>query len=152
MKRYDRICSVIFFVLAGVLIWQSLLIPVGRFGKPGPGFLPLMIGVMLALLSALLWIEAGLRKPSQARVAFFVGEGKWPSVLLTVSLLLAYALLIEFLGFILCSLLLLLLLFRFVGRQKWWLVLTETVLVTLAAHVIFKVGLKVQLPGGLFRI
>jgi len=152
MKHYNRICSILFLVLALIVIWQSLLMPIGRLGKPGPGFLPLGVGLILALLSAFLWIEAGLRKSALVQVQFLIGEGRWPGVLLTVGSLSAYALLMEFLGFIICTLLLLFFLFRFVGNQKWGLVLTETILVTLLTHLIFKVGLKVQLPGGLFRL
>jgi hypothetical protein len=152
MKHYNRICSILFLVLALIVIWQSFLMPIGRLGKPGPGFLPLAVGLILALLSAFLWIEAGLRKSALVQVQFLIGEGRWPSVLLTVGSLLAYALLMEFLGFIICTVLLLFFLFRFVGNQQWGLVLTETILVTLLTHLIFKVGLKVQLPGGLFRL
>jgi hypothetical protein len=150
VKRYDRTCSIIFLIFALIVIWQSFLMPVGRLSKPGPGFLPLWVGIILALLSAFLWIEAGLRKSAPVQVQFLTGEGRWSSALFTVGSLLAYALLIEFLGFIICTLLLLIFLFRFVGNQKWWLVFTETVLVTIVTHVIFKVGLKVQLPIGLF--
>lgn len=152
MKHYNRICSILFLVLALIVIWQSFLMPIGRLGKPGPGFLPLGVGLILALLSGFLWIEAGLPKSALVQGQFLIGEGRWPSVLLTVGSLLAYALLMEFLGFIICTVLLLFFLFRFVGNQKWGLVLTETILVTLLTHLIFKVGLKVQLPVGLFRL
>jgi len=152
MKRYDRICSIIFLFFSLVVIWQSFLMPIGRFSKPGPGFLPLWIAIILALLSSLLWMEARLRKSVSAQIQFFSREGRWLSALFTVGSLLAYALLIEFLGFIICTLLLLLFLFRFIGKQKWWLVFTETILVTLVTQAIFKVGLKVQLPAGLFRV
>lgn len=152
MKRLDKICSVVFLVFAGTIIWQSLSVPIGSFGTPGPGFLPLLVGIILALLSCLLWIDANLTRTSAPPVAFFPERGRWLSVLLTVGALAAYGLLIEFLGFIICTFLLLLFLFRFIGGQKWWLVFTETILVTFATHIIFKVALKVQLPGGLWRI
>jgi putative tricarboxylic transport membrane protein len=152
MKRYDRICSLLCLIIAAIVIWQSAVIPMGRVNKPGPGFLPFWVAVILALLSAFLWMEAGLRKAPSVPVQFLSGEGRWPSVLLTAVSLLAYAFLIETLGFIISTLILLFFLFRFVGNQKWWVVFTETVLVTLVTHLIFKVGLKVQLPAGLFRI
>ena len=36
MKRYDRICSVICLVFAGIVIWLSFFVPMGRISKPGP--------------------------------------------------------------------------------------------------------------------
>lgn len=152
MKRYDRICSIFCLVFAAIVMWQSTVIPMGRVSKPGPGFLPFWVAVILALLSFLLWMETSLRKVPSDRVKFLAGEGRWPSVMMTVGTLLIYAFVIETLGFIISTLILLFFLFRFVGNQKWWLVFTETALVTLMTHLIFKVGLKVQLPAGLFRI
>jgi putative tricarboxylic transport membrane protein len=150
MKGFDRVTSLIQFLLAVFLIWQSSLMPIGRFGKPGPGFLPLGVGILMALLSGFLWIEAGLQKSPPGKVRFLTGEGRWPGVVWTVVSLLAYALLVESLGFLLTTLFLLLFLFRFIGKQIWWLAITETFSITLVAHLLFKVALKVQLPGGLF--
>ena len=152
MKYYDRISSILFLLFSLIVIWQSFSMPLGRFNEPGPGFLPLWVAIIMAVLSFLLWLEARMGKASSARARFLSGEGRWRSMILTVISLLAYALLIELLGFIISTLLLLFFLFRFVGDQKWWLVFAETILVTLLAHVIFKIGLKVQLPPGIFRI
>jgi putative tricarboxylic transport membrane protein len=152
MKRNDIVTSVFHLILAAVLIWQALSIPVGRFGKPGPGFLPLGVGLVLAALSLSLWIEARSRKSPQEKISFLAGEGRWPGVVWTVALLSAYGLLLEWLGFIICTLSILFLLFRFIGKQRLPLAVAETILITLVAHLLFKVALKVQLPGGLFRI
>ena len=108
--------------------------------------------MVLAALSLSLWIEAATRKSLPEKVPFLAGEGRWPGVIWTVAALSAYALLLEWLGFILCTLSLLLFLFRFIGKQRWPLAVAETILITLVAHTLFKVALKVQLPGGLFRI
>jgi putative tricarboxylic transport membrane protein len=152
MKHFDRIISIIFLAFAAIVIWQSVIIPMGHIGKPGPGFLPFWVAVIMALLSGVLWFQAGLRQPVSEEVKFLSGEGRWPSVVLTAAALLAYAFLMETLGFITSTLLLLLLLFRVIGRQKWWVALTGTVLVTWAAHTLFQLVLKVHLPSGLFRI
>ena len=144
MERYDRTCSILCLIFAGLVIWQSSYMPMGRLGKPGPGFLPFWVAVILALLSIFLWVEAGLRKPS-APVPFLTGERRWPGLIWTVSSLLAYAFLVEILGFIVSTLILLFFLFRFIGNQKWWVVFTGTVVLTLGGYLIFKVGLKVQL-------
>jgi putative tricarboxylic transport membrane protein len=152
MERYDRICSVICLVFAGMIIWLSFSVPMGRISKPGPAFLPFWVAVTLALLSILLWVEAGMRKGPSTPVQFLSGEKRWSSVMMTVGSLLGYAFLMEYLGFLISTLLLLLFLFRFIGNLKWWVVFTGMVLVTLMTHVLFKVALKVQLPGGLFRL
>jgi putative tricarboxylic transport membrane protein len=152
MKRYDKICSVICLVFAGIVIWLSFSVPMGRIGQPGPAFMPFWVAVTLGLLSILLWVEAGLRKGPPAPVQFLSGERRWSSVMMTAGSLLGYAFLVEPLGFFISTILLLLFLFRFIGNLKWRVVFTGTVLVTLMTHALFKVALKIQLPAGLFRL
>ncbi len=151
MKRFDKIGSLLCLIVAAVAIWQSVTIPMGRIGKPGPGFLPFWVGVILALLSVILWLEASLRKPSPDRVRFLSGEGKWQYVIFTGISLLVYTALMEILGFRISTFLVLIFLFWFIGKLKWWVSLTGSVLITVGTHLIFKVALKVQLPMGFFR-
>jgi putative tricarboxylic transport membrane protein len=150
MKKYDRICAILFLAIAVTAIVLSSFMPMGRTSKPGPGFLPFWVGVILALLSIFLFVEAGFRKTPAEPARFLAGEGRWPNVIWTAGSLMGYGFLIEVLGFVISTLILLLFLFRYIGNQKWWVAFTGTSLVTLAAHLIFKVGLRVQLPRGFF--
>jgi hypothetical protein len=150
MKRIDRVGAVVCFVLAGFVFWQSASIPRGNLSQPGPGFMPFWVASILALLSGILWITAEGQKSASMPVQFLAGEGRWPGVVFTALSLFGYAFLLEVMGFIFSTFLLQLFLFRFIGKQKWWIVLTGSVVVTLAAHALFKVALKVQLPSGFF--
>jgi len=162
VKRSDPMSSIIFLIISAVIIWQSVSMPMGRVSKPGPGFLPFWLGIILALLSSILWLEPILRKQPPGKGQSIspptqgppVSEEKgWPkNVILAAVSLIAYALLMEFLGFIISTLLLLSFYLHFIGKQKWWVVLGGSVFFTLISHLIFKVGLQVQLPMGIFRI
>lgn len=152
MKAYDRISSIIFLIIAVIVIWQSAIIPMGRISKPGPGFLPFWVGIILAGLSAYLWVQSARHKSPLVKIPFLSGEGRWQDVLWTAGFLLGFTFLVEILGFVITTLLFLFLIFRLVGKQKWWIVLTGTILVTLSVYVIFKVCLQVQLPVGLLTI
>jgi hypothetical protein len=103
----------------------------------------------LALLSAFYGLSR-VRKPSPDLVRFLAGAGRGQRVVLTGGGLLGYAFLIESLVFLLSTFVLLFFLFRFIGNQKWWVVLTGSSVVTLATHLLFRVALKVQLPRGPF--
>ncbi len=150
MQRLDRIGAIVCLVIAGIALWQSMKVPMGNIRQPGPGFLPFWVGVILALLSAVLWFQAGVRKPGVEPVRFLSGEGKWPYVVAAGVGLLTYTFLLEPLGFIISTFFLLIFLFRVIGKQKWWVGVTGSILVTFFTHLIFKVALKVQLPRGLF--
>ncbi len=151
MRHYDKISSVIWGLIAIFFIWQSALVPMGGVHKPGPGFMPFWTGVILAILSIILWVESSSRK-SDEPVKFLSGEGRWSSVIWTVVPLLVYSFLIEIFGFIICTLILIFFLFRYIGKQRWWVAITGTFLVTFSAHLIFKIALKVQLPYGILRM
>jgi len=150
VQRLDRIGAIVCLVIAGIALWQSMKVPMGNIRQPGPGFLPFWVGVILALLSAVLWFQAGVRKPGVEPVRFLSGEGKWPYVVAAGVGLLTYTFLLEPLGFIISTFFLLIFLFRVIGKQKWWVGVTGSILVTFFTHLIFKVALKVQLPRGLF--
>jgi putative tricarboxylic transport membrane protein len=150
VQRLDKIGSVVCLVIAGIALWQSVKVPMGSIRQPGPGFLPFWVGVILALLSVALWFQASFRKPAAEPVRFLSGEGKWTYVAAAGIALLIYTFLLEPLGFIISTFLLLIFLFRVIGKQKWWLGVTGSILVTFFTHLIFKVALKVQLPRGLF--
>ncbi len=151
MKRFDKIGALVCLMIAAAAIWQSSIIPMGRISKPGPGFLPFWVGIILALLSGALWIEASLRKPTEEGRHFLSGEGKWTYVMATGVGLLVYTTLMEPLGFVISTFLLLIFLFWYVGKQKVWVVFLGSFMVTFFTHLIFRVALKVQLPTGLFR-
>lgn len=150
MQRLDKIGSIVCLVIAGIALWQSVRVPMGNIRQPGPGFLPFWVGVILALLSAMLWFEASFRKPAVEPVRFLSGEGKWAYVAAAGIALLIYTFLLEPLGFVISTFLLLIFLFWVIGKQKWWVGVTGSILVTFFTHLIFKVALKVQLPRGLF--
>jgi putative tricarboxylic transport membrane protein len=150
VQRLDKIGSLVCLVIAGIALWQSMKVPMGNIRQPGPGFLPFWVGVILALLSAFLCFDANFRKPAAEPVHFLSGEGKWPYVVAAGIALLIYTFLLEPMGFILSTFLLLIFLLRVIGRQKWWVGVTGSILVTFFTHLIFKVALKVQLPRGLF--
>ncbi len=150
MQRLDKIGAIVCLAIAGIALWQSVKVPMGSIRQPGPGFLPFWVGVILALLSAVLWFQAGYRKPAVETARFFSGEGKWPYVVAAGVGLLIYTFLLEPLGFIISTFFLLIFLFRVIGKQKWWVGVTGSILVTFFTHLIFRVALKVQLPRGFF--
>ena len=98
MQRLDKIGSVVCLVIAGIALWQSVKVPMGSIRQPGPGFLPFWVGVILALLSAVLWFQASFRKPAAEPVRFLSGEGKWPYVVAAGVALLIYTFLLETAG------------------------------------------------------
>ena len=153
MKHTDQISSIVFLIFAIITVYLSARIPMGNVNTPGPGFLPFWLGILLVLISTFLWIQSAKQDIPEPRPrALSVKNPGAKEVVWTASFITAYSLLMEHFGFVFCTLILLFLLFRMIGKQKWLVSIVWTILVTLASHLIFAVALKVQLPKGIFKI
>jgi putative tricarboxylic transport membrane protein len=129
---------------AGICLW-SLQYGLGTLAAPGPGFMGLCAGASVCLFSIIgLFANRGIRK----------GDGKlfghlWRDSLLILLLLVGFALLLNFLGFMVCTFLFLIIL---VGRKKtysWPMVLALSVGPSIVMYIVFEVWLQANLPKGL---
>jgi len=137
--------------LVGGLFWlaisvfasvQGYALRLGTLQRPGPGFFPFLGGIVVGILSLALLA----RSLGQAERLSLAGVPR-PKFLLVAGALLGYLLALESLGFVIVTVLFLLILFRAAGRS--WLFSAALSLVAAGlAHVIFRVWLKTQLPVG----
>ncbi len=151
MKKYDQISGVVWFLFAFYICIESLRLPLGSWRDPGPGFLPLGAGIVLAILSLTAFFQARFRVEEKARKGWYSQE-RWKSILLILAVLSGYALFLESLGFLISTFLLLVMLFRFVEPQRWVVVIGGSAMASIASYVIFELWLKTQLPKGILGI
>ena len=124
-----------------------------RFGAvtvPGPGFFPLVLAVGFTLVCLILLVAA-LRAPADAAAAEPGGAGeggiRW-KVLATLGVMLAYAFVLEPLGFVVATCGLLYFFFRALEGMRWTVAIAASALTSVVTYVIFKVWLYVRLPPG----
>lgn len=144
--RIGEIMMAAALLAAGVFfVWQSVYLPFGRIGLPGPGFFPFALGIVLALFAlAILVRSANDRTDSDAvylghrdvLVVFVALAG----VALTFEPLGAYVSLGAFTALVLIA----------VARSALWHAALGASLGMAAVWVVFKVLLGVQLPVGPF--
>lgn len=137
--------------LVGGLFWlaiaifaasQGVTLKLGSLSRPGPGFFPFWGGVILGLFSLALLA----RSLGQAERLSLAGI-RWPMFLLVAGALLGYLLALESLGFVIVTVLFLLILFR-AASSGWVWPVAGSVLATACVYVLFRVWLKTQLPVG----
>lgn len=148
MKKYDQISGMVWLLFAIYICIESLRLPLGSWRDPGPGFLPLGAGICLGILSAIAFSQARSRVEERARGGWY-SEERWKSLLLILAVLFTYALFLDFLGFLVSTFILLLMLFRFVEPQKWVVAVGGSALASIASYVVFELWLKTQLPKGI---
>ena len=125
----------------------ALRIPSGD-GEPGPGFLPLVLAVLLAALSVSIVVR-GLKpttvSPATGRPDDDLGPRRWLAALATV----AYVALFQPLGFLVSTVAYCAALTWLFTRDRRMLVAVP-VGVTAALFVLFRLALGVRLPPGPF--
>jgi putative tricarboxylic transport membrane protein len=148
--RKNNLISSLFFSVCGLLITVgSLRMPIGRLGEPGPGFLPLIVGILLGLMSLTLFINSLRLKMTDQKV-LGLGRKEQFRVISTSLSLIIYAVALRPLGFILVTFILLVFLFRAIGELNWKASIAGPMLTTLFFYLLFDVWLEVQFPMGPF--
>jgi putative tricarboxylic transport membrane protein len=149
LKRQHLISDTVWLVLGLAVCIEAWRLNVGDFTRPGPGFLPFWAGALLALLSLISLIQTISEKAEE-------GPYVWAGVNivklgLVMLALLLYVVLLNTLGFLLCTFLLLLFLFRVVEPYRWYVVLLASALSLASVYVLFVRLLDVRLPAGVLN-
>ena len=153
MKLGWQVGSLCFFALFAFGIVLSLQLPMGDRLGPGPGFFPLWLGLIGAVLSAVLFVEV-LRQPAD-------GPGDGPltparpaaqRILAVLVLLAAVALLLDPLGFRLTALLFTAILLLALGVRSLPVIAVFAATAGFGVFHVFYYWLKVPLPIGVFGI
>ena len=152
MKRADLITGFVLLALSGYVIWESWMMPASATFGPGSGFLPLWLGILLALLSAMLIAGAWLRRPDPGAAAPFPAGKALLRVTAVMVGLGIYISLMEVLGFVLNTFLFVAYLMLAVEREKMKLTMLVAVLTTAGLYLIFQVLLGITLPKSMFGI
>lgn len=114
--------------------------------RPGPGFFPFLLAIVLALFALALiyqnWARDKLSLPFWQRYS-------WLRPLLGLIILTGYAVLLNSLGFIISTFLFLIVWMAVIERLRWKTILGVSIATTVALYLIFGLLLDVPLPKGL---
>jgi len=142
----DRVSGLVVFFLGVCILWQGRHLSVGSLRGPGPGFFPTLLATILMILSFFLILPRGKKEVEDQ--SFFSGSLK--RVLMIFVALLVYFFLLEYLGFVIVSLLFMAFSFIVVASYRWHTALLWAFVSIGLAYVLFDVLLKSNLPKGVF--
>lgn len=148
MNPYGQVTSLVWLSLAIAICIESIRLPLGSWQNPGAGFLPLGSGLILGFLSIIDYLQSRRAKSQEIEESWY-SKGKLKNVFLVLATLVGYAVLLEYLGFLLSTFLLLAILFKAVEPQRWAVALGGSVAASITTYVIFELLLRGQLPKGL---
>ena len=151
MERYDRIISLIWIALGiGQCMESWVLLGLGSVSEPGTGFMPFVVGLVIIVLSVILLLESSIEvKKNPRRKVSLWSDTHWRRVIYIVILLLAYALLLPKLGYLIATFLVLVFLLKSGEPIKWPAAIIVGILTSTISYLVFGIWLSVSFPGGI---
>ncbi len=147
MKKTYIIANVFWLVLSIAVCLESWRLDVGGLHTPGPGFLPFYAAILLGVLALISLIQT--LKKTEGPATEIWGGVRWFKLVFMLAALFIYVLLLNLLGFVLATFLLLLVLFRVIEPYGWKMVLISSLLTITGTYFFFVVLLESRLPRGL---
>jgi len=133
----DRIGAVAMLVFGLFWMWVASGLGLTRDGGPGPGFFPTVLGLIVAILAAI-----NIVRPEVDRIEL----PQLRRILLILGALVAYAILLEPLGYVVTTALLLVFLFGALSERRHWWQPVSALAVSFATYYVFRLILSVPLP------
>ncbi len=148
MKRLDQITSIVLFMLSVFYVAEALKMPLRAGKSPGAGWLPLILGILMILLSVLLLVSAA-RRPASADsvVTWPTGRGLINNLSILGCLAVSIVVL-ETAGYLASTFVFLLILFFVLGKYSWKFSVPFALGSAIALYWLFKVWLNIPLPAG----
>jgi putative tricarboxylic transport membrane protein len=150
MFNNDQISSAAWFFIGLLILIFSIPYGLGEVHSPGTGFMPFYTGVTMCVFSVFIFIEATRARRDGLRWENPLKGTLWEKPIIALAALVAYALLMDRLGFLLATALLIGFLLRGIHPQKWIVVILGAILTSIIMYLVFQVWLKTQLPAGIF--
>jgi putative tricarboxylic transport membrane protein len=134
-----------FYVAAG-----AIRLGVGSVDKPGAGFIFLWLAVILAGLAVIDLVNNIIKNDRKSAIQKPLWKGfRWGKVILVLAGVGVYAIVLDILGFIVSTFLVLLFLFKVVEPFKWRDAIIGSVLTIAVVYAVFGIWLKVPFPSGI---
>ena len=146
MKKVEVIPALVWAIIGIIICAASAGLRLGSWRHPEPGLFPFLMGCVIILLSVSLTIPQFLKKSQQGKI--------WPNpdglkrIIAVFALLVFYALALEPLGFIPCTFVFFVAIFKSLGQKSWRYAVLTGITVAVLAHVVFQIWLKTNLPRG----
>lgn len=151
MKKYPLYITLVWITLGIFVSIYSYKLGMGKLSEPGPGFIPFWLGIIVSGLALFKLVKESRVKADEGADSKTVKEagrssslGKLIFIAIT---LFVYALVLDWLGYIITTFLAMILLLRFSGYTQWVRILVYAIIIVGISYLMF-LYLGVQFPAG----
>ncbi len=146
----ERIGSVFWFLFGAAAFIGARELGLGTAQEPGAGFLAGIAGAFVALMALIIFAQSLRADPdSRVRLADLWADVNWHRAVLIGVITLAFILVFERLGFFLSSLVLLIVVMRWVEGLPWRTALLIPLVAVASTWLLFHKVLGIALPAGI---
>lgn len=147
MTKFDRISSLFWVGLALLICIEATRIGPGSLLNPGPGFLPLGSGLLIGIFGVIIFILT-FKRPDKGKEVFWKPGTQVGKVISTITSILVYAFLIDYLGFNLITLLWIGYVCWRIGEMGWKGAVLTSFLITFFSYLLFERYLGIHFSKG----
>ena len=148
--KADRLSSLFWMAIALFFIYGAIQMGPGTLREPGSGFFAFLAGSFIVLMALLVFSRSFFRGQGfQAKISSLWSGAKWRRPIVMSFLMVGYCLILEGVGFLLSSILLLSIMFMWVVNFSWWKAVLISVLASAITNLLFSSFLKSTLPRGI---
>jgi putative tricarboxylic transport membrane protein len=150
----EKWSSLFWLGIAVCICVNSLWLSLGELHNPGPGFLSFCAGAILGVLALVVFLQS-LKSPrgtKERSEPIWSNRQRGIKMLLALGSLFAYAVVMNYLGFLVSTILFLTFLLRVIEPQRWSVAIFGSLAASGAFYILFEIGLQSQLPKGYFQL
>lgn len=148
MKRVARYCNIFWLLFSLVVCEQAYRLKLGAVTKPGPGLFPFSLGAVMLLLSLIALVQS-IGKKGKEEKAPDQERFRWWNIVIILAAIIAYALTLDKVGFLINTFLFICVLLKVVEPQTWKTTILGGAITAITADIVFNVVFRAQIPPGI---
>ena len=149
---YDQLGALFWLAVSIGVCAEAIQNDIGTLSAPGSRFFPFWSGVIIGILSIILFVTPILKKRRKGADSNLWEDSNWGKVIGVIASLLIYAIFLDTLGYLVVTFGFMFYMFGIVRKTKLWVRAVSAGLTVLATYLIFYIWLGVQLPRGIFGL
>lgn len=149
MRSVKIFCSLFWLLFSIVMSREAFRLPMGEMRDPGAGFFPLLIGLATGLLALIALVQSLREKKEKAPASRSAESFRWWNLVVILAALIAYALTLTKLGFMINTFLFMLILIKVIEPQTWKKAILAALITAVTSDLFFNVLLGAQIPSGI---
>lgn len=148
MKRADIIAGVLGLGLCLFVFYLTASFPEDQVVRIGPAFFPRLLAAGIGIFSVILLVSALFQKTVETQSRFSLKDTGIQRGIISVAATVIYCFVLDYLGFIACTIVYLLFLMLLLKERKYVQMVITSISVSVVVFYIFKVLLNITLPMG----